>query len=226
MTVLLVLATFAIFLTIDYFYSKAKHPVLQVAPAVGKRGDAVMPAMKPSLVGGFSVPDNLRYHPGHTWALSESPTLVRIGMDDFASKLTGKIEAITLPKRGQWIRQGQKVWSIQRDGQKVDMVSPIEGTVSDINEALVSNPALATKDPYGDGWMITVQSPDAKTNFRNLLGGALARWWTEESSVRLQRLMPATLGALAQDGGVAVEDVAGQLPEGEWASIAREFFLS
>ncbi len=48
------------------------------------------PRLTPSLVGGFSVPDNLRYHPGHTWALSESPNLVRIGIDDFASKLIGK----------------------------------------------------------------------------------------------------------------------------------------
>ena len=68
-----------------------------------------------------------------------------------------------------------------RNGVKVDMVSPIEGSVSDINEAVVSDPSLAGKDPYGEGWMVTVQSPDAKTNFRNLLGGALARWWTEES---------------------------------------------
>ena len=36
MTVLLVLATFAIFLTIDFFYSKAKHPAMQVAPAMSK----------------------------------------------------------------------------------------------------------------------------------------------------------------------------------------------
>ena len=226
MTVLLVLATFAIFLTIDYFYAKAKQPALQVAPAVRKQhGVATAPA-RPSLVGGFAVPENLRYHPGHTWALSESPNLVRIGIDDFASKLTGKIEGITLPQRGQWIRQGQKVWSVTRNGKKLDMVSPIEGSVSDINEAVVSDPSLAAKDPYGEGWLLTVQSPDAKTNFRNLLGGALARWWTEESSMRLQRMMPATLGALAQDGGVAVDDVSGQIPEDQWTKVAREFFLT
>src|SRR5208283_2073696 len=145
MTVLLVLLMFAIFLTIDYFYSKAKHPVLQVAPAISKR-DVTAPRLKPSLVGGFSVPENLRYHPGHTWALSESPNLVRIGIDDFASKLVGKVESVALPQRGQWIRQGQKVWSIVRNGVVVDMVSPIEGSVSDVNEAIASNPASAGKD--------------------------------------------------------------------------------
>jgi len=225
MTVLLVLAMFAIFLTIDYFYAKAKHPVLQVAPPMTKRA-TMAPRMTPSLVGGFSVPENLRYHPGHTWALSESPNLVRIGIDDFASKLTGKIEHVTLPQRGQWIRQGQKVWSLVRNGVKVDMVSPMEGSVSDINEAVISDPSLATKDPYGEGWMVTVQSPDAKTNFRNLLGGALARWWTEESAMRLQRLVPNALGALAQDGGVAIEDVASTIPDEQWLKITREFFLS
>src|SRR5215467_7844922 len=140
MTVLLVLATFALFLTIDYFYAKAKHPVLQVAPAVRKQtGGAVAAPRTPALVGGFSVPDNLRYHPGHTWALSESPNLVRIGMDDFATKLSGKVEHVNLPQRGQWIRQGQKVWSLVRNGVKIDMVSPIEGSVADINEALAND---------------------------------------------------------------------------------------
>jgi len=226
MTVLLVLATFAIFLTIDYFYSRAKRPALQVAPVVRKQPGIAAAPLKPALVGGYAVPDNLRYHPGHTWALSESPNLVRIGLDDFASKLAGKVESITLPQRGQWIRQGQKVWSFMRNGKKVDMVSPIEGSVSDINEAVVNNPSLATKDPYGEGWLLMVQSPDSKTNFRNLLGGALARWWTEESAMRLQRMMPAMAGALAQDGGVAVDDVASQIPEDQWMKIAHEFFLS
>lgn len=226
MTVLLVLATFAIFLTIDFFYAKSKQPVLQVAPAMRKAEGAAVPNGKPSLVGGFQVPGNLRYHPGHTWALSESPNLVRIGMDDFATKLTGKIEGVTLPQRGQWIRQGQKVWSVIRNGKKIDMVSPIEGSVADINEAVVNDPSLAMKDPYGEGWLVTVQSPDSKTNFRNLLGGALARWWTEESAMRLQRLVPSMAGALAQDGGVAMEDVASHLPEEEFNKAVREFFLT
>ena len=223
MTVLLVLFTFVTFLLIDHFYSR-KHvvqPALQVAPR-----SEVKPRLAPSLVGGFQVPENLRYHPGHTWALSESPSLVRVGMDQFASKLTGKIEHITLPQRGQWIRQGQKIWTVSRDGSSVDMVSPIEGSIADVNDAVVQNPELALKDPYGEGWMVTVQSPDAKTNFRNLLGGALARWWTEESAGRLQRKMPMALGALAQDGGAAVDNLAAHIPDQDWAVLAKEFFLS
>ena len=222
MTVLLVLLTFVTFLLIDHFHSR--KVVVQPAVQVAKR--EAPPRLAPSLVGGFQVPEKLRYHPGHTWALSESPSLVRVGMDEFASKLTGKIERITLPQRGQWIRQGQKIWSVHRDGVCVDMVSPIEGSVADINENAVRDPELARKDPYGEGWLVTVQSPDAKTNFRNLLGGALARWWTEESASRLQWRMPMALGALAQDGGVAMDNLAAQIPDKDWAVLAKEFFLS
>jgi len=225
MTVLLVLFTFATFLLIDHYRTRhaiVQQPALQVAAATP---DAA-PRLKPALVGGFEVPENLRFHPGHTWALSESPSLVRVGIDDFASKLTGKLESITLPQRGQWIRQGQKMCTIHRDGCAVDMVSPIEGTVSDINQAVMQDPKLALRDPYGEGWLLTVQAPDAKTSFRNLLGGALARWWTEESASRLQRRMPVALGALAQDGGVAMDNVSAQIPDQDWLPLAKEFFLS
>jgi len=224
MTVLLVLFTFTAFLFIDHFRSRhaAVQPVLQVAPAK----EDVVARLKPALVGGFEVPENLRYHPGHTWALSESPSLVRVGMDDFASKLTGKVESITLPQRGQWIRQGQKMCTIHRDRCAVDLVSPIEGTVSDINPAITKDPKLALRDPYSDGWLLTVQAPDAKTSFRNLLGGPLARWWTEESASRLQRRMSTPLGALAQDGGVAVDNITAQIPDQDWLPLAKEFFLS
>ncbi|HXZ27681.1 MAG TPA: glycine cleavage system protein H [Terriglobales bacterium] len=231
MTVLLVLATVVVFLLIDHFYSRRAE--VREAPAERKPAPLEAPAaqvaeprLPPALVNGFQVPQNLRYHPGHTWALSESPSLVRVGLDDFAARLVGQVTSITLPQRGQWIRQGQKVWSLRRDGTTVDMLSPIEGAVTDINEAVLQQPDLARTDPYGEGWLLKVESPDAKTNFRNLLGGQLARWWTEEAAMRLQRRMPGVLDAVAQDGGVAIDSITSHLPDQEWAEVARDFFLT
>jgi glycine cleavage system H protein len=224
MTVLLVLFTFAAFLGIDYF--RTRRTVVRLAKQVPEVTPATASGLQGTVVAGFEVPDRLRYHPGHSWALSESPSLVRVGIDDFACKLTGKIESITLPARGQWIRQGQKMCTVHRDGSAADIVSPIEGTVSDINDAAVSDPKLVSCDPYGEGWLLTVQAPDAKTSFRNLLGGTLARHWMEEAASRLRLRMPTALGALAQDGGVAVDDLAAQIPDANWLSLAKEFFLS
>ena len=91
---------------------------------------------------------------------------------------------------------------------------------------MARNPELARKDPYGEGWLVTVQAPDSKLNFRNLLSGTLARLWTEDSALRLRSRMPTLAGAVAQDGGVAVDDLTALMPHEDWAIVAKEFFLS
>jgi len=221
MTVLLVLATFVLFLTIDWFYSRkrAPAPVMQFLSATAA-------AVRPEFVAGFRQPENLHYHFGHTWARMESPQQVRIGIDDLAARFIGKADSITVPQRGQWVRQGQKIWSIAREGQKVDMVSPIEGMVTDLNEAVLREPQLALRDPYGQGWLVQVHSPDAQTNLRNLLGGNIARKWLDEAAARLRAAIPAMAGAYAQDGGLILADLGELLPEPVRKELARELFLS
>jgi len=223
MTVILMLAMFAIFLTIDYL-RKGKEET-QTAEAA-REAAATSPRLLPSIVAGFELPANLSYHQGHTWALQESPTLVRVGIDDFGARLVGKIDAITLPKRGQWIRQGQKFATLTRDGQKTELVSPVEGEVTSVNEDMSKDVSMLNADPYGRGWFVSVLSPDLPTSFRNLLNGSLARKWMAEASGRLQMRIPALAGAVAQDGGVAVHDLTMHLPTTKWAEVTREFFLT
>ncbi|MCL4523942.1 MAG: glycine cleavage system protein H [Acidobacteria bacterium] len=221
MTVILVLATFVVLLTLEYFMHRvpAPQPAEQLA-------EPKPPRALPEFVAGFALPENLSYHPGHTWALSESPNLVRVGMDDFAARLSGNVASIQLPQRGQWVRQGQKVATLLRNGAKAEMVSPMEGIVSDVNDAVRVNPELARRDPYGEGWLVKLNAPDAKLNFRNLLNGMVARRWMEEAAARLRLMVETAAAALAQDGGVAVEDVSGLLTDEKWASLMQEFFLS
>jgi glycine cleavage system H protein len=223
MTVILVLATIIIFLAIDYVRNgrRVRQPAAQREQEI-----ALAPKVEPSFVSGFDVRENLSYHPGHTWALQESQTFVRIGLDDFAARLIGKAESILLPKRGQWIRQGQKIVTVLRDGSKAELVSPIEGEVTKVNEVLLSDPSLPCRDPYGDGWLLGVVSPDSHTNFRNLLGGGLARRWMEDAASRLRAKLPAAVGAVAQDGGVAVDDLTAHLPNQAWVELTHEFFLT
>ncbi len=227
MTVILMLTMFAIFLTIDYLRKGKEATETEEAKQEAKQEAAsASPRLMPTIVAGFELPENLRYHQGHTWALQESPTLVRVGVDEFGARLAGKIDAIVLPKRGQWIRQGQKFVTLLREGQKSELVSPVEGEVTSINEALLADAALLNGDPYGKGWFVSVLSPDLATNFRNLLNGSLARKWMAEAVSRLHMRIPALAGAVAQDGGVAVHDLTVHLPTEKWAELTREFFLT
>jgi len=227
MTVLLVVIMFAIFLTIDYVRNRkrATVPMNQTEEKVVAEKALAPIGLQPSYVCGFALPENLRYHPGHTWALEESPTLVRVGLDDFAACLIGKCDSVALPKRGQWIRQGQKLATILRDGQKAEIVSPIEGEITNVNEALGKDPTVSLREPYKGGWLVSVMSPDAKTNFRNLISGEVARKWMTEAASRLQAKMPSFAGAVAQDGGVAVRDLTAEIPGQNWQQLTHEFFL-
>ena len=223
MTVILMLAMFATFLAIDYL-RKGKE-----GAEITEAGEEAIPAslrLQPKYVAGFELAENRSYHPGHTWALQESPTLARVGLDDFGARLAGRVDAITLPKRGQWLRQGQKFATLQRAGQRVDLVSPVEGEVTAVNEKLFTDPAAANKDPYGQGWFVSVLAPDLKISLRNLLSGNLARKWMADAAQQLQMRMPAMAGAVAQDGGLAVHDLTPQIPNVNWEEITREFFLT
>lgn len=220
MTVLLVLATFAVFLLLDYLYTR--EPEIHAA----KTEPQAHTRLRPAFVAGFMVPEHISYHPGHTWALQESPELVRVGMDDFAAKLLGRVKQAKAPARGQWVRQGQPVFSFWRDGKETHLVSPVEGIVTDVNPEVFTENETVNHDPYGQGWLMKVQSPDSGLNFRNLLNGDVARRWMEEASARLMARMPALAGAVAQDGGPAVGDITDHLPEADWEKLTREFFLS
>ena len=210
MIALLIIATFFAAILIDHLLLRRAVPVTNTIAAADR------PRALPSIVGGFALRDNYRYHPGHTWAVAETPNLVRVGIDDFAAKVGGNAESIELPERGQWIRQGQQIIGLNQ----LQLVSPIEGTVVDVNP----NAAAAKNDPYGDGWLLTVNSPDAKTNFRNLLGGSAARRWLDDAAARLRAFAAIPQGAFAQDGGVAVDDILKNLPEADVKKLNAEFF--
>lgn len=223
MIALLVILTFAGFILLDHLL--LKQPIL-IAEEKTPEAANERPRRVPAVIAGFEVPDNLRYHPGHTWAAAEGPNLVRVGIDDFAAKVAGDVTKIDIPERGHWIRQGQKLVALHRNGKEIDLVSPIEGTIVAVNDDVIRDPKTARTDPYGDGWLVTVNSPDAKTNFRNLLGGTTARRWMDDAAAKLRTLATTTPGvAMAQDGGVAVDDVLNHVTAEEFEKVEKEFFL-
>jgi glycine cleavage system H protein len=222
MTVLLVLGTFMVFIALDYALNRRK--VIRTVPAEARLAPAAR--LGPDYVDGFLVPQSVSYHSGHGWLVRERQNVVRMGADEFAAALVGKIEKIELPKPGQWIRQGQKVISFFRDGQKTEMVSPTEGEVMAINADVLENPALLRQDPYGKGWLLSVHVPDEENTARNLIPRMLVGEWMREAVERLYAHQPALAGAVAADGGRPADDLMAALPGANWKEVTGEFFLT
>ncbi len=222
MTVILVLVTFSIFILLDYLLNRRKAP--HVVPAEAQH--TVPAALEPAYVEGFLVPEQLAYHPGHAWAMREHRNQVRVGLDEFAATLVGHFDRIELPKPGQWIRQGQKIWAFFRDGEKAEMVSPTEGEIVEVNQDLLRDPALLRTDPYGRGWLAVIHVPDQESTSRNLVPPRLVRSWMREAVGRLYAQRPQLAGAVAADGGVPTRDLLADLPDANWKQVADEFFLT
>jgi len=221
MAVLLVLVTFLFFIALDYFRNRN-----EVIRTVREEVKAPPFGVGANYVDGFLVPENVSYHSGHSWLIPERQNAVRVGADEFAAALLGKIEKIELPKLGQWIRQGQKVMSFYKDGEKTEMVSPTEGEVTEINSEVLKNPALLRQDPYGRGWLMSVHVPDEENTARNLVPKGLVRNWVREAVERLYACQPRLAGAVAADGGRPAEDLLRALPGLNWREETGKFFLT
>lgn len=222
MTVALLLVTFLAFVLIDYILSRKQAPKIAKAEAPAPAA----PFLQPAFVDGFAVPEELRYHQGHAWLYRERKNLARVGVDEFAAVLAGKVEKVELPRPGQWIRQGQTAWSITRNGETVSMVSPTEGEIVEINPEVIQNPSLLRSDPYGKGWLMTVHVPDEETTQRNLVPKSMVGAWMRQAVERLYAAQPMLAGAVAADGGRPVDDIFEHLPDTDWKTLTREFFLS
>jgi len=222
MTVPLVLATFLVFIVVDYFLNRRK--VVQTVPVAAPKAAAA--ALGGDYVDGFLVPQGLSYHFGHSWLVKERKNVVRVGADEFAAALMGKLEKIDLPTPGQWVRQGQKAMSFFRDGEKTEMVCPTEGEVLEINRDLLNSPKALRDDPYGKGWLMTIHVPDEENTRRNLVPKGLVREWMRDAVERLYSLQPSLAGAVAADGGRPAEDLLVGMPDANWKATTGEFFLT
>jgi len=222
MTVLLVIVTFVVFIAIDMLLNRKRAHVL---PLVTAATSQIVSAAE-ELLSGFHVPAALRYHPGHTWLMRERKNVHRVGADEFAAILAGPVDRIELPKAGHWVRQGQKVVSLYRGADKIELVSPVEGEVVEVNAELAANPAQLRNDPYGSGWFMTVFAPDEEGPPRNLLPRNLLSTWMKDAAESFYRLQPQLAGATAADGGRPSKEATANLTPEEWKNAAKALLLS
>ncbi|HEY6096935.1 MAG TPA: glycine cleavage system protein H [Candidatus Deferrimicrobium sp.] len=179
----------------------------------------------------FGVPEGYGFHQGHTWMKVDllSPDrrrLVKVGLDDFAQKLIGKVDAVELPAVGSRLTQGDKGWSLKVDSVEIPMLSPVDGEVVAVNQEVLRSPEILSRDPYGAGWLLKVKSDRLAADTRNLLSGKVARAWMEASLDNLHPIRHEALGPVLQDGGLPLEGIARVLGGDEWADLAKTHLLT
>jgi glycine cleavage system H protein len=97
------------------------------------------------------------YTKTHEWA-KKTGNLVRVGVDDYAQSALGDIVYVELPEAGRTVNVGAAFGSLESTKAVSDLNSPVTGTIVKVNEALADSPELVNASPYGDGWMIEVET--------------------------------------------------------------------
>lgn len=104
------------------------------------------------------IKNGLKYSKTHEWVKEEDGLFV-IGLSDFAQEELGDIVFINLPVEGDSVTAGEAFADVESVKAVSDVYSPVSGTVAEINEELMDNPALVNEAPF-DAWFIKVSDAD------------------------------------------------------------------
>jgi glycine cleavage system H protein len=102
------------------------------------------------------VPGELRYTSEHEWARSEDGRVV-VGITDYAQDQLGDVVFVELPEAGTEVEAGQPLGEVESTKSVSDIYSPVSGKILEKNPEVEQNPALINEDPYGKGWLVTIE---------------------------------------------------------------------
>ena len=107
----------------------------------------------------MNIPDDLRYSTDHEWVRREG-NLVTIGITAFAQDSLGDIVFVEAPEAGTAVAVGDSFTEVESTKSVSDIYAPVSGSIVAINASLDAKPELLNSDPYGDGWICTIEMSD------------------------------------------------------------------
>ncbi len=107
----------------------------------------------------MNIPDNLKYTKDHEWIKVEGG-IATVGITDYAQNELGDIVYIEVNTVGETLEQEETFGTIEAVKTVSDMFMPVTGEITEFNEELESNPEIANKDPYNEGWIVKIKMSD------------------------------------------------------------------
>lgn len=107
-----------------------------------------------------NVPQDLKYAETHEWLRVEGENAT-VGITDHAQAELTDIVYVELPAIGAKTEAGKAIAVVESVKAASDIYAPVSGTVTAVNTALASNPALVNTDPYGEGWLFKLKTANS-----------------------------------------------------------------
>lgn len=170
-------------------------------------------------------PDDLWYHPGHTWVRVHNDNLVTIGATALASNFVGDLAAVMPPREHSRLKQGQPAWTLSsRKGRRLTQVMPLDGKVLALNHALLTDPNQIQREPYDSGWILLVKPSNLERCLTSLLPATAARAWVDVLGTRLNARLASAPGIQAFVGGAWATGFGDELDDALWNDVRTGLF--
>lgn len=127
-------------------------------------------------VEGYEVPEDLYYSTDFIWVKIEGDK-VRIGLTDFAQKRLREIVYAELPDAGTTVTQGDACGTVESVKAVSDVVTPVSGTIAEVNQEVLSKPELLNDDPYNTGWLLILTPTNLQGELPTLMNFEKAVDW-------------------------------------------------
>ena len=102
------------------------------------------------------VPSDLKYAKSHEW-VRVNGDLATVGITDHAQHELTDVVFVELPDVGRKIKAGEACAVVESVKTASDIYSPLSGEITEVNQAVVDDPALVNSEPYEDGWFFRIK---------------------------------------------------------------------
>lgn len=189
-----------------------------------------MPTSSDYIKGEFSIPGGVFISKNHTWLNINQEGIGKIGIDDFAKKLIGKIDSIEMPNLGMNVKTGQPLFTIKQGYRTVTFNSPVSGKVSQVNTLIKENLSALDRTPYERNWICALDTENIDSELNDMCIGKSAVNFYQEDLEKFQNLLNDLLKSEKKEGEYLETDqiYIGQLEklnDANWQKIVAEFFV-
>ena len=106
-----------------------------------------------------TYPDELRYHPEHDWVKVDGDEGT-FGLTWYAQDALGEVVFFEPPKAGAEVKKDQPYTEVESVKAVSEVIAPMSGEVTAVNDAASESPETINDDPYGSGWLVKVKLSD------------------------------------------------------------------
>jgi len=128
----------------------------------------------------MNIPDDLKYTNDDEWIRVDGEEGA-IGITDYAQDSLSDIVYLELPGEGESFAQGATFGVVESVKAAADLLMPVDGEVTAVNEELVDAPETVNTDPYGAAWLIKIKITDP-AQLDDLMGAEAYKAYCEERS--------------------------------------------